>query len=192
MAGLILLNFAPEPQTSWENYDHAAALGLDTVNDYKHTFFPNLGEVSKVGLTAPGESLLFGEAEIWTQDQSIMSWTAGFTIASARDVAKFYWDLLGPERKLVSEENLKKQIEFAPFDLGFGSKNIRYGGGLMLLDANMTDWRLVPTMDALTASIGHEGRTYGYGSENAFFPNMNFSMSLISDNDFDLYYPKTA
>ncbi len=67
-----------------------------------------------------------------------MSWTAGFAITSARDVAKFYWDLLGPERYLLSEESLKKQTSFELLDSGYNAGLLPYGGGLMLRNINLT------------------------------------------------------
>lgn len=69
-------------------------------------FFPTIGAVHDVGLTTSAISLQFGEQEIWDQDQSVMGWTCGFGIASARDVAKFYFDLLGPNKKILTEESV--------------------------------------------------------------------------------------
>lgn len=60
LAGLIMLAYAPESRNTWDTYSQAEALGLDLVNDYEHTFFPNKGELNKVGLTVPGESLNYG------------------------------------------------------------------------------------------------------------------------------------
>jgi len=57
------------------------------------------------GLTAPGMSLGYSEAEIWGQDYSISGWTCGHALSTARDVAKFYYDLLGA-KKIVSQERL--------------------------------------------------------------------------------------
>lgn len=89
-----------------------------------------------------------------------MSWTAGFAIASARDVAKFYWDLLGPDRKIISEKSLKKQMEFQEIDLS-GMK-FDYGGGLMHTHANLTNFTSPVTFNEITSLIGHGGQTYGF------------------------------
>lgn len=72
---------------------------------YQHTQFPAYGKLHDVGLTTPAVTLEFGEAEVWEQDQSIMGWTCGFAIASALDVARYYYDLLGPEKKILSKES---------------------------------------------------------------------------------------
>jgi hypothetical protein len=45
---------------------------------------------------------------MWEQDSSIMGWTCGYLVASAKDVAKFYWNLLGPNNSILSPEALKE------------------------------------------------------------------------------------
>jgi len=35
-----------------------------------------------------------------------MGWTCGYGIASAFDVARFYYDLLGPEHEILSKETV--------------------------------------------------------------------------------------
>jgi len=52
--------------------------------------------MSEHGLKVGGASQAYGEAEIYSQDASILGWTCGNLAASARDVAKFYWNLLSP------------------------------------------------------------------------------------------------
>jgi len=103
LAGFILLNHA-ETGTTWETFDMMEALGLDRTI-YNHTYFVPKGAVKDNGLTVPGSSFAFGEAEIYDQDASIMGWTCGYATSSALDVARFYYDLLGPEPKLVSEQS---------------------------------------------------------------------------------------
>ena len=80
---MILLNFSEEGSNTWETFDLGKHLGLDTENVYKHSKFPTYGPLNEVGITVPGASKGYGEAEIWTQDQSIMAFTAGLAISSA-------------------------------------------------------------------------------------------------------------
>lgn len=47
-----------------------------------------------------------------------MGWTSGYVIASATDVARFYYDLLGPEKKFLSKETVSMMELFEPVDLG--------------------------------------------------------------------------
>lgn len=102
LAGFVLLQFAPEGKNTWLTFDMFDALGMNK-SDYPNTHFVPTGEVSKVGLTTPGLSIAFGKSEIYTQDASIMGWTCGYATATARDVSKFYYQLLGPQPVIVSE-----------------------------------------------------------------------------------------
>lgn len=153
-------------------------LGFDPY-DYPHTYFPPQGVANKVGLTSPGMSLGFGKAEIWDQDYSIMGWTCGYACATARDVAKFYYDLLGPEGKIVSQERLKEMKNFTMCDLGWSANVLSYGGGL---------FESYPgeTRSPSSYYIGHGGHTYGYQSTQGFFPALNASMSIIANQDYDM------
>jgi hypothetical protein len=91
-----------------------------------------------------------------------MSWTGGYTIASARDVAKFYWDLLGPDRYILSEESYKKALQFELIP----DMKLVYGAGLMIETANLSDYTATPnlTMNDTCAFVGHAGETYGFSS----------------------------
>ena len=121
-----------------------------------------------------------------------MSWTGGFAIASARDVAKFYWDLVGPNRYILSEESYKAATEFQMLDVGFAF--FPYGAGLMLQSANLTTTTKQEnyTMNDTCTIIGHAGNTYGFGSMQGYFPVLNYSMSIIVTNDWDFIYPSNV
>jgi hypothetical protein len=88
--------------------------------------------MNKIGLTAPGAALDYGAAEIFEQDASILGFTCGYLIASARAVARFYWDLLGPQRNMLSEDLHAIQTNFSVLDKGWSKGYIRYGGGIMV------------------------------------------------------------
>jgi hypothetical protein len=83
-------------------------LELDTENEFKNLVFPPYGTYNQVGITAPGVSQQYGPDQMWEQDSSIMGWTCGYLVASAKDVAKFYWNLLGPNNSILSPEALKE------------------------------------------------------------------------------------
>jgi len=76
-------------------------VGIDS-EEYQHIKWPVSGKLNEVGMTVPGFCENYGKVQIWDQDNSIMSFTAGYLISNAHNLAKFYWDLLGPEKKLVS------------------------------------------------------------------------------------------
>lgn len=48
-----------------------------------------------------GASHAYGTAELYAQDASILGWTCGNVVATAEDVAGFYWRLLGPSHMIV-------------------------------------------------------------------------------------------
>ena len=48
------------------------------------------------------------------------------------------------------------------------------------------------TMNDTCTVMGHAGETYGFTSMNGFFPQLNYSMSIISNQDWDLLYPFNA
>jgi hypothetical protein len=63
LAGYVLLNHAPAGKNTWQTFDMHDMLGLDSF--YDDLVFTPLGEMDKVGLTAPGAALDFGPAEIY-------------------------------------------------------------------------------------------------------------------------------
>jgi hypothetical protein len=129
--------------------------------------------MGKNGLTVAGRSLAYGEAELFNQDASILGWTCGYLIASARDVAKFYWDLLSPfaDNKVVSDASLKTMQEWNTLDKGWAEGHIQYGAGLMIQNVNEASYSRTPPALNLTASyVGHGGDTYGFMSDNGYFP----------------------
>lgn len=155
-------------------------LNLD-LDVYQHTLFPPKGKINEVGLTSPGLSTPYGVYQIWEQDQSIMGWTCGYGISSGLDVARFYYDLLGPEHKILSKESTDLMEQFKILDIGFAAGHMEYGGGLMRLHAS----HVKDSSEVNNATyIGHQGDTYGFVSAQGFFSSGNFSISLILNVDF--------
>jgi hypothetical protein len=106
-----------------------------------------------------------------------MGWTCGNGLASSRDVARFYYDLLGPEKKIVSEESAKIMQNFTTIDKGWAEGLLQYGGGLFPSTAGSKYTHTPPLNDSATY-IGHGGHTYGFQSAQGFFPALNVSMSI--------------
>merc|ERR1712166_1500978 len=94
LAGLVVL--AHSKATTWEEMEEAPMLGLD-MQVYAHTHFLSAGRMNDTGLSVPGSSLQYGKAELFAQDSSILGWTCGNVAATGLDVARFYYDLLGPD-----------------------------------------------------------------------------------------------
>jgi CubicO group peptidase (beta-lactamase class C family) len=183
----VLLAHAPEGKNTWETFDMIEMLGLDRA-DYPNLHFENTGPACDVGLTMTGLSMTFGRAEIYTQDQSIMGWCCGHGMSSTRDVARFYYDLLGPSPKIVSEESRQLMQKFTEIDQGWGKDLLIYGGGLMVL-WYQNEPGVPPHPGTNSSLIGHGGTTYGFQSTQGFLPALNASVSIASNQDFDTAYP---
>jgi hypothetical protein len=91
-----------------------------------------------------------------------MGWCCGHGLASARDVARFYFDLLGPVPKIVTQESLEVMQNFTLCDRGWATDQLLYGGGLMV------EWfenkKGAPQPGYNSSFIGHGGATYGFVS----------------------------
>ena len=76
----------------------------------------------------------------------------GYVVASARDVARFYWELLNPANagRVVSAASLGHMTSWDVIDKGWG-QGVRYGLGLELECASWTSG----------GNGGHPGRTCG-------------------------------
>lgn len=99
-----MLTHAPADQQTWLSYNFFTGLGLSE-SDYPNTLFPVDGRTNKQGVTNIGLSLNYDKAEMWNQDYSIFSWTAGNVLSSGNDVAKFYYELM-EKKSIVSEARL--------------------------------------------------------------------------------------
>jgi len=157
----VLLAHAPEGKNTWETFDMMHMLGIDKA-DYPNMHFDNTGPACDHGLTQPGLSLGYGKAQIYTQDQSIMGWCCGHGLSSARDVARFYYDLLGPTPKIVSEESRQIMQKWSVFSFGFLAHQLQYGGGLMVQWFDSTTAGVIPQTGSNSSYIGHGGQTYGF------------------------------
>jgi hypothetical protein len=93
-----------------------------------------------------------------------MGWTCGYLLASAKNVAKFYWDLLGPEKKILKPETVEIQTNWTLLDFGWAKGGIFYAGGLMVEFTNHTH-HANRTVNDVDAYWGHGGETYGFLSD---------------------------
>ena len=166
-----------------------AGLGINK-DDYPNSHFLLTKPMNDQGLTVSGKSEQYGEADLFEQDSSILGWTCGNLAASARDVAKFYYKLLGPGNNVVSQSSLIDMMGWMKLDKGWEANYIQYGAGLMIQNVEpFKGYRPTPSIDDLGTYIGHGGDTYGFMSDNGFFPQINASISVIVNVDYDYYYP---
>jgi hypothetical protein len=119
------------------------------------------------------ESRSSGHA-IFSQSASSLGWTCGNMVARPLEVARFFWDLLGPVPRIVNATTLDVMKPSRPFSSHWhnGSPNYKYGAGLM--------WFMPPSLcnSSDCAYTGHGGDTWGFVSANGYFETLNVSMSL--------------
>lgn len=85
-----------------------------------------------------------------------MGWTCGNIATNAHEIANYFYDLLGPEPKIVSENSRQVMQEFAYFDIGWHARTVEYGGGFFRQTFNKA------SNDSNSSYVGHLGETYGF------------------------------
>lgn len=188
LAGVVLLAHAIKGQSSssWKSFNLFPFLGPDFRKaDFGYTHFPTFGPLPLQGLTTTGRSSRsFGVVEVYSQDASILGWCYGNAVASPRDVAKFFFDLLGPSRKFVNQSSLAAMQEWSVFTTGWAAYNMNYGAGLEV--RNVARYHaLPPRLTDLGTFIGHDGETFGFWSNQGWFPNLNTSITVFTNQDHD-------
>jgi len=187
LLGYVLLRHtAPSTTTqkpTWDSLDLGALLGPQ----YEHLTFATMGPLNQ-SLTVAGESIAYGKVELLDQDGSILGWTCGNAVASGRDIAKFYYDLLSESGSLLSKESLAVMQNWSRVDVGWASNALDYGAGLMIQNVS-PKVKAPPSVSDFSTYIGHGGDTYAFMSDNGFFPGINASISVIVNIDYDFEYP---
>jgi len=200
LAGLVLAGATNAGRGSsgvpvWQQFDtkvFSESLGLDTnpAMAGSNILFANTGKLHAGGLTVAGASIQYGKTELWEQDSSVLGFTCGNCIASARDAARFYYQLLGPTPSIVSPESLRMMKQVRTLSAGWAAGYIEYGTGLMVHNISpkqQTEWRKAhhtPIPLNFSASyIGHAGDTYAFQSDNGFFSQYNASISVVVNQD---------
>ncbi len=130
----------------------------------------------------------YGKTELWAQDASILGWTCGNCVASAHDVARFYYQLLGPTPSILPAATVKAMQNWRTLDAGWAVGFLDYGTGLMIqnvspLQSGGFAHRGPPPRNASASYIGHAGDTYAFQSDNGFFPAFNASISIVANQD---------
>jgi len=117
----------------------------------------------------------------------VLGWTCGNAVSSAHDIARFYFELLGPKPSIVSSPYVKLMQTFKTLTLGWASGFIDYGFGLMVQNVSPKQSEINPHVppprNATASYIGHAGDTYAFQSDNGFFPAYNASISVVLNQD---------
>eukprot|EP00656_Telonema_subtile_P051150 TRINITY_DN6819_c0_g1_i1.p1 TRINITY_DN6819_c0_g1~~TRINITY_DN6819_c0_g1_i1.p1 ORF type:complete len:369 (-),score=41.33 TRINITY_DN6819_c0_g1_i1:61-1167(-) len=189
LAGLVVL--AHSNNDCWSGLDMAKMLGIDlqSENEYPHTDFLSTGRMNDTGLTVPGSSLQYGQAELYDQDASILGWTCGNVAASGLDVARFYYNVLGPSPSIVTAASVEIMKDWSVLNVGWARGCIDYGHGLMIQNVSPNISYRLPPVEHVASYVGHGGDTYGFLSDNGWFPTLETAISVIVNQDSDYDYP---
>ena len=182
LAGLILLAHAPKNRNSWRTYDLFEGVGLDS-KMFKNIHFAPYGPANQNGLSVMGHVADDGEGGLYKQDTSILSWTAGYCMASAHDMAKFLFELLVAQT-IVSPESVDIMRNTSTLSAGWKRNMFDYGAGLMVRAAGVKGHSTPPRPSEPGVYVGHQGYTYGFISNSGVFEHLgNASISVIVNQD---------
>merc|ERR1712080_618145 len=75
--------------------------------------------------------------------------------------------------------------QFRPLDTVWAKGYIQYGLGLMIQQTSptMSKKHKPPQLDDEGAYIGHGGDTYGFLSEQGWYPGLNASIAVVANED---------
>ena len=99
-------------------------------------------------LDVGGTSVQYGKTIVYDQDASIMGWTCGNADATSLDMARFYYNLLGPPCSFVSKESLDIMTTFRTLSEGWAKDYIDYGTGLMIQNMAPAQYVVFDVFDA--------------------------------------------
>jgi CubicO group peptidase (beta-lactamase class C family) len=172
LAGLILVNHAAK---TWQTYDMRAVIPSSLKPTMPVTQFFTTQKISEY-LTVPGESGYGKTTAIFNQSSTILWWTCGNMVTQTREVARFFWALLGPTPTIVNATTLAAMEHFKPLNKGWASGTIQYGTGLMI--------QAVSPKASLPPQIGEDGTYVGHGGDTCEYIvrlNRTIFMSVASD-----------
>ena len=111
---------------------------------------------------------------------SSQGWTCGNMVAAPRDVARFFWELLGPpsanaSSALLAPPALAAMRTFVPGPY-FGARH-PFGYGLGLMNFTSMNWGYQNHGEF----IGHNGLTYGFGAQSGYNYDLRFASALVNN-----------
>lgn len=149
MAGLVLLAHSPSAQGRWDQLDvHPLVFPPSLRGKYAAVRFINDEPICSSGATIAGQSgmgcrgrprrwfsrqlstecetghLRRGLTEIWKQRGGILGWTCGNMVATPREVASFFRDLL-VEKTVIGGDSLRAMEAFKTLNYGWAQGTIR-------------------------------------------------------------------
>jgi CubicO group peptidase (beta-lactamase class C family) len=187
LAGMILLHHTPLNQSTWLTYDQKSLFPADlATSEFANTTFPLTGPMSNA-LSIPGYTKVSTQAspvKVFRQDASILGWTLGNCVAPTLDMARFMYALLGPVSEILSASGVALMRQMNLIDVGWEAGHLEYGRGLMVQSVSSKSAKPARLED-VGSYIGHGGDTYGFVSEQGFFPSLNATISVGRNDDTD-------
>ena len=121
-----------------------------------------------------------------------LSRRCGNLVSTPLEVARFFRALLRMN-SLVSAASLAEMTRFAPIDNGWGAGSIAYGLGLMIQQTSLKKRATKPPSPHDDgAYVGHGGDTYGFLSEQGFYPTINATIAVVANSDAKGYFVKNV
>lgn len=190
LAGFVLLRHYSSDYSSWDHlpqhklFEHPGV----TASMFADTHFYQSEPIDSM-LTVPGKSGggWSKATTILHQSSTILGWTCGNMVAPTLDVARFFYTLLSDPAHpgFVSASLLQEMKRFKPLDVGWAKGYIQYGIGLMIQQTSpkMIKTHHPPQISDEGAYIGHGGDTYGFLSEQGWYPALNASIAVVANED---------
>lgn len=187
-AGLLLASVV-DPLGHWWDID-LAKLVLHDPERFPSMSFPTAQGHLREHLSVPGKSASgsWEKTTIFEQNPSMLGYTCGNMVGSARDVAQFFFDLLDPDSSvpIVNNQSRAEMSRFKNFTKGYGANTYQYGAGLFLNWATMNSSQLGANLTPQSYGyvMGHGGFTYGFASYQGYIPALRGALSVVVNTDF--------
>ncbi|CAJ1386918.1 unnamed protein product [Effrenium voratum] len=193
VAGLILAAVL-EPQGSYSDMDLGEV--LPNRSRYSSFAFPPVTsptvEVESLrlfqNLSLPGYAAMYGAPkEIFQQNPSILGWTCGNLVASAGDLARFWYDLMDQNSPspVLGPAMRGEMLRMQPLTQGW-AKGAPYGAGVMLNTVSPA------SPDPKSFFFGHGGITYGFASSSGYWAASSAGFSVVVNVDVGTVFTLTV
>jgi len=170
LLGMLLLKYGQSGNVDWANFSQASFLPDSLVDRIKFVTSGLPSSLTPVhGYDRTSYNVPAGQVN--SHDNSDVAgvftgWTASDAVASAADMAKLTFDILGPP-SAVAPKPLSDLMVPGPREF--------YG----LATFNMAKW--TGQNGTYGRSHGHLGATYGYQSAAAYYPELEFSLAVATN-----------
>lgn len=110
------------------------------------------------------------DRDIWRVDGVFSGWTASDIIAPASAIADLTWEVFGPSPSIAPKDYVAQMVPRETDIYGLASHNLGRNTG---------------QTGKYGVAYGHLGATYGYQSVTAYFPELNFVLTVATNIETD-------